>query len=115
MSVLRRRARTKRTRCPRSVTEPHRAASNPADPLPVLPHGLEGSEITAVEDFPGGSPELAAKFGATVVTLPEDGLLTAARGRNAGYAELKKRFPDCEAVQYVQSTPCTRSIIYTRG
>jgi len=48
-----------------------------------------------------GSPELAAKFGATVVTLPEDGLLTAARGRNAGYAELKKRFPDCEAVQFI--------------
>ncbi|MBS0641583.1 MAG: thiolase family protein [Acetobacteraceae bacterium] len=27
----------------------------------------------------------------------------------------KRQVPDCEVVQYVQSTPCTRSIIYTRG
>jgi acetyl-CoA acetyltransferase len=26
-----------------------------------------------------------------------------------------RQVPDCEVVQYVQSTPCTRSIIYTRG
>jgi acetyl-CoA acetyltransferase len=26
-----------------------------------------------------------------------------------------RQVPDCEAVQYVQATPCTRSIIYTRG
>lgn len=26
-----------------------------------------------------------------------------------------RQIPDCEVVQYVQSTPCTRSIIYTRG
>ena len=48
-----------------------------------------------------GSPELAAKLGAIVVTLPADGQLSAARGRNAGYAELKKRFPECDAVQFL--------------
>ena len=26
-----------------------------------------------------------------------------------------RQVPDCDVVQYVQSTPCTRSIIYTRG
>jgi acetyl-CoA acetyltransferase len=26
-----------------------------------------------------------------------------------------RQVPDCDAVQYVQATPCTRSIIYTRG
>ena len=26
-----------------------------------------------------------------------------------------RQIPNCEVVQYVQSTPCTRSIIYTRG
>lgn len=26
-----------------------------------------------------------------------------------------RQIPDCEVVQYVQATPCTRSIIYTRG
>ena len=26
-----------------------------------------------------------------------------------------RQIPDCEVVQYIQSTPCTRSIIYTRG
>jgi hypothetical protein len=26
-----------------------------------------------------------------------------------------RQVPDCEVVQYVQATPCTRSIIYTRG
>lgn len=48
-----------------------------------------------------GSAELAEGMGATVVRLPDDGRLTAARGRNAGYAELKKRFPDCDVVQFV--------------
>ena len=33
--------------------------------------------------------------------LPADGQLSAARGRNAGYAELKKRFPECDAVQFL--------------
>jgi GT2 family glycosyltransferase len=48
-----------------------------------------------------GSAELAASLGATVVELPSDGQLSAARGRNAGYAELTKRFPDCDAVQFL--------------
>ena len=26
-----------------------------------------------------------------------------------------RQIQDCEVVQYVQATPCTRSIIYTRG
>src|SRR5689334_5055825 len=48
-----------------------------------------------------GSPELAAKLDAVVVSLPADGQLSAARGRNAGYAELKKRFPECDVVQFL--------------
>ena len=32
-----------------------------------------------------------------------------------GLDSVWKDFPDCEVVQYVQATPCTRSIIYTRG
>ena len=48
-----------------------------------------------------GSPELAEKLGAVVVTLPADGQLSAARGRNVGYAELKRRFPECDVVQFL--------------
>jgi cellulose synthase/poly-beta-1,6-N-acetylglucosamine synthase-like glycosyltransferase len=48
-----------------------------------------------------GSPALAAELGVIVVTLPQDGQLSAARGRNVGYAELKKRFPQCDAVQFL--------------
>jgi GT2 family glycosyltransferase len=48
-----------------------------------------------------GSVELAASLGVAVVALPADGRLTAARGRNAGYAELRKRFPGCDAVQFL--------------
>lgn len=48
-----------------------------------------------------GSPALADNLGAVVVTLPADGQLSAARGRNAGYAELKRRFPECDAVQFL--------------
>ncbi len=48
-----------------------------------------------------GSVQLAKRLGAVVVALPQDGKLTAARGRNAGYAELKKRFPDCRAAQFL--------------
>jgi glycosyltransferase involved in cell wall biosynthesis len=48
-----------------------------------------------------GSAELAERVGATVVRLPSDGKLTAARGRNAGYQLLRKRFPDCRAVQFI--------------
>lgn len=48
-----------------------------------------------------GSREGAARMGAAVVALPDDGGLTAARGRNAGYAELRSRYPDCEAVMFI--------------
>jgi len=48
-----------------------------------------------------GSRELAAKLGAVVVSLPDDGQLSAARGRNVGYAELKKRFSKCDIVQFL--------------
>ena len=47
------------------------------------------------------SAELAGELGALVVRLPPDGKLTAARGRNAGYAELKRQFPDCRVVQFI--------------
>ena len=47
------------------------------------------------------APRLLQRLGANVVTLPPDGQLSAARGRNAGYAELKKRFPECDAVQFL--------------
>jgi GT2 family glycosyltransferase len=36
-----------------------------------------------------------------VVTLPADGRLSAARGRNAGYKELRARFPQCDLVQFL--------------
>lgn len=48
-----------------------------------------------------GSVELAKSLGAAVVALPQDGKLTAARGRNSGYVELKAHFPDCTAVQFL--------------
>jgi GT2 family glycosyltransferase len=48
-----------------------------------------------------GSVDLARKLGVSVVVLPADGQLSAARGRNEGYAELKKRFPGFEAVQFL--------------
>jgi GT2 family glycosyltransferase len=48
-----------------------------------------------------GSVELAKGLGAAVVILPQDGKLTAARGRNSGYVELKARFPDCTTVQFL--------------
>ena len=48
-----------------------------------------------------GSAELAERLGAFVIRLSADGGLTAARGRNAGYTELKKHFPDCRLVQFL--------------
>src|SRR5690349_1182346 len=48
-----------------------------------------------------GSPELAEKMGAKVIALADDGRLTAARGRNAGYAELIAHFPDCQTIQFL--------------
>lgn len=47
------------------------------------------------------SPELAARLGVAVVRLSEDARLTAARGRNAGYKELRARFPHCRLVQFL--------------
>ena len=41
------------------------------------------------------------RLGVDVVELPADGRLTAARGRNAGYKELRARFPDCDLVQFL--------------
>jgi cellulose synthase/poly-beta-1,6-N-acetylglucosamine synthase-like glycosyltransferase len=48
-----------------------------------------------------GSPALAAQLGAKVISLPDDGALTAARGRNAGFRELRERMPECELVQFL--------------
>ena len=47
------------------------------------------------------SCEIAVRLGAIVVELPEDGRLNAARGRNAGYKELRARYPECEFVQFL--------------
>lgn len=47
------------------------------------------------------SRAIAEQLGATVVALPAEGALTAARGRDAGYRELRKRFPDCKFVQFI--------------
>lgn len=46
-----------------------------------------------------GSVELAARLGATTVELEPP--FTAARGRNAGFAELERRVPDLEWVHFV--------------
>jgi cellulose synthase/poly-beta-1,6-N-acetylglucosamine synthase-like glycosyltransferase len=48
-----------------------------------------------------GSQALAERLGAAVVSLADDGRLNAARGRNAGFAELVRRFPECEAIQFL--------------
>lgn len=48
-----------------------------------------------------GSPERARELGAAIVVLRQDGKLNAARGRNAGYGELRARFPGCELVQFL--------------
>ena len=48
-----------------------------------------------------GSAELAERMGAIVVRLPDDGFLTAARGRNAGYNALRSRFTECQFVQFL--------------
>jgi glycosyltransferase involved in cell wall biosynthesis len=48
-----------------------------------------------------GSVSTAERLGVAVVRLPLDGRLTAARGRNAGYKELRARFPECETVQFL--------------
>ena len=48
-----------------------------------------------------GSIDVAKRLGATTVALPADGRLTAARGRNAGYRELRARVPKCDLVQFL--------------
>ena len=48
-----------------------------------------------------GSAALAERLGVRTIVLKDDGRLSAARGRNAGYAELIARFPECDAVQFI--------------
>jgi glycosyltransferase involved in cell wall biosynthesis len=48
-----------------------------------------------------GSRALAERLGAKVVALTDDGALTAARGRNAGYRQLLERSPECDFVQFL--------------
>jgi glycosyltransferase involved in cell wall biosynthesis len=48
-----------------------------------------------------GSPELARSLGVPVVSLEDDGQLSAARGRNTGYAELSGSYPDLRFVQFI--------------
>src|SRR5215218_8557304 len=48
-----------------------------------------------------GSAERARALGAIVAAVPPDGPMTAARGRNLGYALLRERFPDTEFVQFI--------------
>jgi GT2 family glycosyltransferase len=48
-----------------------------------------------------GSAERARALGAIVAAVPPDGPMTAARGRNVGYALLRERFPDTEFVQFI--------------
>jgi cellulose synthase/poly-beta-1,6-N-acetylglucosamine synthase-like glycosyltransferase len=64
-------------------------------------HAISHRVVYADSASTDGSPELAAKLGAAIVTVPPDGQLSAARGRNAGYAELKRLFPECDAVQFL--------------
>lgn len=48
-----------------------------------------------------GSQALAEQLGAKVVPLRDDGALTAARGRNAGFRELREQSPECDLVQFL--------------
>lgn len=48
-----------------------------------------------------GSVALAQRLGAKTVLLSDDGRLSAARGRNAGYKELIAHFPECDAIQFL--------------
>lgn len=52
-------------------------------------------------DSTDGSAELARNLGVTTIVLDRDELLSAARGRNAGFAEVRKRFPACEFVHFI--------------
>jgi cellulose synthase/poly-beta-1,6-N-acetylglucosamine synthase-like glycosyltransferase len=48
-----------------------------------------------------GSVDLARDLGAIAVELDDSAPHTAARGRNAGFHEIRKRFPACEFVQFI--------------
>jgi glycosyltransferase involved in cell wall biosynthesis len=48
-----------------------------------------------------GSAELAAELGAVIIRLSEDQPLTPARGRNAGFVEVRERWPSCQFVQFI--------------
>lgn len=48
-----------------------------------------------------GSVAVAQQLGVAVISLTDDGNLTAARGRNAGYAELRKLHPECDAAMFL--------------
>jgi glycosyltransferase involved in cell wall biosynthesis len=65
----------------------------------VLAHS--GRVVYADSASTDQSREIAERLGAAVVALPADGRLTAARGRNAGYKELRARFPECEFAQFL--------------
>jgi cellulose synthase/poly-beta-1,6-N-acetylglucosamine synthase-like glycosyltransferase len=48
-----------------------------------------------------GSVDLARDLGAIAVELDDSAPHTAARGRNAGFHEIRERFPACEFVQFI--------------
>ena len=48
-----------------------------------------------------GSVHLACDLGAIAIELDDSAPHTAARGRNAGFREARKRFPACEYVQFI--------------
>ena len=48
-----------------------------------------------------GSVKLARDLGAIAVELDDSAPHTAARGRNAGFREVRERFPECEFVQFI--------------
>ncbi|WP_425505321.1 glycosyltransferase [Sphingomonas piscis] len=50
-----------------------------------------------------GSVEAALGMGVTVVCLSADGLLTAARGRRAGFEQLVQDAPECRFVQFIDA------------
>jgi glycosyltransferase involved in cell wall biosynthesis len=48
-----------------------------------------------------GSAELARSLGVPTVQLHSNQLLSAARGRNAGFEQVRERFPNCEFVHFI--------------
>lgn len=48
-----------------------------------------------------GSVALALNLGAVAVVLDPSTLLSAARGRNEGFREVRARFPDCDYVHFI--------------